>query len=68
MLSLLAVLIFAIAVFAYIGRTSVPARERIPVTSWSVSDLFRNVWRGIDRCSARSPLRRAMDDPPEQLD
>lgn len=59
--------ILAVAVFAYIGRSSVPARERMPVTGWSSTDLFRNVWRGLDLCSARTPLRRVLDGPASQV-
>ncbi len=62
MLSLLPV-VLTIAVFAYIGRSSVPARERLPVTTWDFKDLFRNVRRGLDLCSARTPLGRVMDGP-----
>lgn len=61
MLSLLVVLTLPIAVFAYIGRASIPARERIPITSWRFNDLFRNFFRGLDLCSANTPLRSALD-------
>lgn len=62
MLSLLPV-VLTIAVFAYVGRSSVPALERLPVTTWGVKDLFRNVRRGLDLCSARTPIGRVMDGP-----
>ncbi|WP_218220085.1 hypothetical protein [Nesterenkonia sp. Act20] len=61
MLALLAVLLFTVALFAYIGRTSVPARERIPVIQWSSKDLYRNAWRGLDLCSSRTPLGRMLE-------
>jgi len=63
MFSLLAVLIFTIAVFAAIGRSSIPSRERIPLTQWNSRDLFRNAWRGLDMCSSRTPLGRMLDGP-----
>lgn len=59
--------LLAAAVFAYIGRSSVPARERMPVTGWSSKDLLRNVWRGLDLCSANTPLRRVLDGPTSQV-
>lgn len=66
MLSLLSVLLFTVAVLACIGRTSVPARERLPVTSWGVKDLWRNVLRGIDVCAAHTPLQRVLDQPTDK--
>jgi len=63
MLSLLAVLIFTITVFAAIGRSSIPPWERIPLTQWSSRDLFRNAWRGLDMCSSRTPLGRMLEGP-----
>ncbi len=66
MLSLLSVLLFTVAVLAYIGRTSVPARERVPVTSWGAKDLWRNVRRGIDVSAARTPLQRVLNQPADE--
>ncbi|MBE1513716.1 hypothetical protein H4W26_000471 [Nesterenkonia halotolerans] len=66
MLSLLSVLVLTTAVFAYIGRTSVPAQERVPVTTWNVKDLVDNSRRGLHLCSANTPLRRALDGLPQK--
>lgn len=63
MLSIFAVLIFTLAVFAYIGRVSMPVPERMPVTHWSLQDLLRNAWRGLGLCSSHTPLGRIFDDP-----
>ena len=51
-----------IALFAYIGRMSVPAAERLPLKSWGIRGLARNVWLGLIISSIHSPLDRALDD------
>lgn len=61
MLSLLSVLVLTTAVFAYIGRTSIPTQERVAVTTWNFKDLIHNSRRGLDLCSANTPLRKALD-------
>lgn len=66
MLSLLSVVLFTVAVIAYVGRASMPARERLPVTSWSSQNLWRNARRGIDVCAARTPLQRVLDQPTDK--
>lgn len=66
MLSLVALLLFTVAVLAVLGRTSMPARERLPITSWSSMDLWRNVRRGIDVCAAHTPLQRVLDQSTDQ--
>lgn len=51
-----------IALFAYIGRMSVPAAERLPVRSWGIRGLATNFWRGLAVCSRHTPAERALED------
>lgn len=51
-----------IALFAYIGRMSVPASERLPVRSWGIQGLATNFWRGLTVCSLHTPVDRALED------
>lgn len=51
-----------LALFAYIGRTSVPVSERLPLSSWRVSDVARNVWLGLIVCALETPLDRTLEE------
>ncbi|MHA7154587.1 hypothetical protein [Arthrobacter sp. TMN-50] len=61
---MIAAIIFGIpiAAFAYIGRMSVPAVERLPLGSWGIRGLARNLWQGLTICSAETPLARTLND------
>ncbi|WP_309072143.1 hypothetical protein [Arthrobacter sp.] len=61
-MELLVILGVPLALFAYIGRTSVPASERIPLSSWRLPDLARNVWIGLIVCAVETPLDRTMEE------
>lgn len=51
-----------IALFAHIGRSSVPASERLPLSSWRLSDVARNAWLGLLVCSLQTPLDRTLEE------
>lgn len=61
-MELLMILVLSLAAFAYIGRTSVPASERLPLSSWRLPDLARNVWLGLIVCAVDTPLDRTMEE------
>ncbi|KRF09250.1 hypothetical protein ASH00_06345 [Arthrobacter sp. Soil782] len=61
-MELLLILGITVAVFAYIGRTSIPASERLPLSSWRVSDVARNAWLGLIVCAVQTPLDRTMEE------
>lgn len=61
-MALLLILAVTIAVFAAIGRSSAPASERVPLSSWRLGDLARNVWLGLVICAVDTPLDRTMED------
>ncbi|WP_028279394.1 hypothetical protein [Arthrobacter sp. H5] len=58
------VLIFGVAIvlLAAIGRGAVPAAERLPLRSWGLRDLMRNVWLGLVICAVDTPLDRTMEE------
>lgn len=51
-----------LALFAYIGRNSVPAPKRLPLSSWRLSDVARNAWLGFVVCAVETPLDRTMEE------
>lgn len=51
-----------IALFAYIGRMSVPAAERLPARSWGIRGLATNFWMGLAACSRHSQAERALEE------
>lgn len=59
-------LVFGIplALFAGIGRSSSPARERTPISRWAWTDLYSNVRQGLHVSSQHSALSQLMDDTP----
>ena len=59
-LSLLLVVAATVAVLAGIGRATVPARERSPITRWGWRDLYGNAAQGLRVCSDDSPLATLM--------
>lgn len=61
-MELLVILAVTLALFAYIGRTSVPASERLPLSSWRLSDVARNVWLGLIVCAVDTPLDRTLEE------
>ncbi len=61
-MALLMILAVTVAIFAAIGRDATPARERLPIRSWGIAGLGRNVWLGLVVCSADSPLDRTMEE------
>lgn len=61
-MELLLILGLTLALLAYIGRTSVPASERLPLSSWRVSDALRNVWLGLLVCAVDTPLDRTLEE------
>lgn len=61
-MALLIILGSTTALFAYIGRMSMPAAERLPVRSWGVRGLATNVWLGLIVCSMHTPVERALED------
>ncbi|MBE0008249.1 MULTISPECIES: hypothetical protein [unclassified Arthrobacter] len=61
-MALLIIVGSTIALFAYIGRMSMPAAERLPVRSWGIRRLATNVWRGLAVCSMHTPVDRALED------
>lgn len=61
-MELLVILGLALAAFAYIGRTSVPVSERLPLLSWRLPDLARNIWLGFMLCAVDTPLDRTMEE------
>ena len=61
-MELLAIFGFTLALFAYIGRTSVPASERLPLSSWRLSDVWRNAWLGLVVCAGETPLNRTLEE------
>lgn len=63
-LSLLLVAAATVAVFAGIGRATVPARERAPITRWGWRDLYGNAAQGLRVCSDDSPLANLMRQTP----
>lgn len=63
-LSLLLVVAATAAVFAGIGRATVPARERTPVSRWGWRDVYGNVAQGLRACSEDSPLATLMRETP----
>jgi hypothetical protein len=48
--------------FAYIGRTAVPVSERLPLSSWRLPDLARNIWLGLVVTAVYTPLDRTMEE------
>jgi hypothetical protein len=61
-MELLVIFGLTLALFAYIGRTSVPASERLPLSSWRVSDVARNVWLGLIVCAEETPLDHTLEE------
>ena len=61
-MELLLILGITVAVFAYVGRTSIPASERLPLSSWRVADVARNAWLGLIVCAVQTPLDRTMEE------
>lgn len=61
-MELLVIFGLTLALFAYIGRTSVPVPERLPLSSWRVSDVARNVWLGLVVCAEETPLDRTLEE------
>lgn len=61
-MELLVIFGLTLALFAHIGRTSVPAPERLPISSWRLSDLARNAWLGLVVCAVDTPLDRTMEE------
>lgn len=61
-MALLIILTVTLALFAWIGRSAVPAAERVPLRSWRLSDVARNVWLGLVICAVDTPLDRTMED------
>lgn len=59
-------LVFGIplALFAGIGRSSSPARERAPISRWAWADLYGNVREGLRVSSQHSALSRLVEDTP----
>ncbi len=48
-----------VAVFAALGRGTMPKSERVPLTRWTARDLFGNALLGVRRLlelDARNPL------------
>ncbi|WP_323960117.1 hypothetical protein GC088_01265 [Arthrobacter sp. JZ12] len=60
-MALLIILGITVAALAYIGRSSVPAAERRPLSSWSLTDLARSAWLGLIICAVYTPLDRTME-------
>ncbi|WP_026533205.1 hypothetical protein [Arthrobacter sp. H41] len=44
-----------ITVFAGIGRLSIPRRERAPLSTWTLRDVYFNVRRGLAVVSGYGP-------------
>lgn len=61
-MALLIVLAVTVALFAYVGRSAVPAAERLPLRSWGLRGLARNVWLGLVVCALDTPLDRTMEE------
>ncbi|GAB3537717.1 hypothetical protein GCM10027403_22490 [Arthrobacter tecti] len=61
-MALLIILGVTVALFAFIGRNAVPPRERMPLRSWGLRGLVRNVWLGLVVCAVDTPLDRTMED------
>ena len=53
-----------VAVFAGIGRSSWPVRERTPISRWAWTDLYGNFRQGLHVSSQHSTLSRLMEDAP----
>lgn len=62
-MSLILILATTAAVFAYIGRASLPPRQHLAGRVGTLSGFYRNMILGLELCSMNSPLARILREP-----